>query len=537
MIAKQTVRFYSQVQTWLAVSIFSLAFISCENNEQTTNTDKGNGVSETDLDAAADRNDTDESGEDAEVKRVCSESVLDPSALQFYSATRLADAIKAGEVTSSDLLELYLERIEKFNGEINAVVTLDIERARERAAAADQALAEGDIWGPLHGLPITIKDTYEVAGVVTTSGDPVLKDYVPETNAIAVQRLIDAGAIVFGKTNVPFHAREWQSYNDIFGTTNNPWDLDRTSGGSSGGAAAALAAGLTSLELGSDIGGSIRIPSHFNGVFGHKPTFGVVPRYGHIPPMPGEIAPELMTLTPLFVTGPLARSADDLLLAMDVLSTPGETESTQDRPELLPQRRQKFSDYRVAVWLPDPPPFSNIQDDVLEKLTEVVDRLIEAGLDVDQNAHPDIDLATDILTFSSVFDSSGQLIIPLPDLVIQYQDVKEEIWDDFFREYDVLLTPVTPTVAFAHDHSEPYIDRSLTIEGRTSSYPLTNLAFMTMAILAGLPATVAPIGISDSCLPVGIQIIGAKREDRTTIDFARGLSELVGGFVPPPDYD
>ena len=191
----------------------------------------------------------------------------------FKSATELTSAIRSGEITSLGLLNLYLNRIQRYNSEINAVVALDIAAARTRAAEADRAIAQGKIWGPLHGLPMTVKDVFEVAGMPATSGDPVLKDYIPTSNAIAVQRLIDAGAIVFGKTNVPYHAMDIQSYNEIYGTTNNPWDLSRTPGGSSGGSAAALAVGFTPLELGSDIAGSVRFPAHYTGVFGHKTTF------------------------------------------------------------------------------------------------------------------------------------------------------------------------------------------------------------------------------------------------------------------------
>ena len=193
--------------------------------------------------------------------------------VHFKSATELANSIRRGEITSLNLLNLYLDRIQRYNEDINAVVALDIDAARARAAEADNALAQGQNWGPLHGVPMTVKDVFEVVGMAATSGDPKLKNYIPNRNAIAVQRLIDAGAIIFGKTNVPYHAADIQSYNEIYGTTNNPWDLSRTPGGSSGGSAAALAAGFTPLELGSDIGGSVRFPAHYTGVFGHKSTF------------------------------------------------------------------------------------------------------------------------------------------------------------------------------------------------------------------------------------------------------------------------
>jgi len=212
----------------------------------------------------------------------------------FKSATELTSAIRRGEITSTDLLNLYLDRVQRYNPKINAIVAMDIAEARARAAEADKALSQGKIWGPLHGLPMTVKDVFEVVGMPTTAGDPILKDYIPKRNAIAVQRLINAGAIIFGKTNVPYHAMDIQTYNAIYGTTNNPWDLSRTPGGSSGGSAAALAAGLTPLEMGSDIAGSVRFPANYTGIFGHKTTFGIVPRYGHVPPMPGRVSPNVM---------------------------------------------------------------------------------------------------------------------------------------------------------------------------------------------------------------------------------------------------
>ena len=238
-------------------------------------------------------------------------STHDTQSDHFKSAVEMVSAIKQGRTTSVELLNLHLDRIQRYNDDINAIVAMNIDDARQRAAEADRAIEEGRDWGLLHGLPMTVKDVFEVVGMPATSGDPKLKGYIPDHNAIAVQRLIDAGAVIFGKTNVPYHASDIQSYNEIYGTTNNPWDLSRTPGGSSGGSAAALAAGLTPLELGSDIGGSVRNPAHYTGVFGHKPTIGVVPRYGHIPPMPGQVPPEVMPAVPLFVVGPLARSAED----------------------------------------------------------------------------------------------------------------------------------------------------------------------------------------------------------------------------------
>jgi len=456
--------------------------------------------------------------------------------IYFKSATELISAIRSGEIKSLDLLNLYLERIQRYNIEINAVVAMDIASARERAAEADRALAQGRIWGPLHGLPMTVKDVFEVAGMPATSGDPVLKDYIPKCNAIAVQRLIDAGAIVFGKTNAPYHAMDIQSYNEVYGTTNNPWDLSRTPGGSSGGSAAALALGFTALELGSDIAGSVRFPAHYTGVFGHKTTFGIVPRYGHIPPMPGRISVNAMVGVPLFVVGPLARSADDLLLALEVLTTPGSMDESDKIAELLPLRKQKFKDYRIAVWLTDTDPAAEIDADVLATLRKTVEKLRDAGLDIDEKARPDIVLWKDRQIWLEIYNKMMVGALPLDEKLVERQKKQQAMWAEFFKRYDVLLAPVAPTVAFPHDHAGTLMTRRLEINGREKPM-LNNMTWTYMAVVSGLPATVAPVGLSDSGLPVGIQIIGDRFEDRTTIDFAHGLSELIGGFAAPPGYE
>ncbi len=451
--------------------------------------------------------------------------------VHFKSATELTSAIRRGEIKSIDLLDLYLSRIEHYNKDINAVVALNIAAARARAKDADKAVAQGRSWGPLHGLPMTVKDVFEVVGMPATSGDPILKEYIPKQNATAVERLIAAGAIVFGKTNVPFHAMDIQSYNEIYGTTNNPWDLSRTPGGSSGGSAAALAAGFTPLELGSDIGGSVRFPAHYSGVFGHKSSFGIIPRFGHIPPMPGRVPANLMPAIPLFVLGPLARSADDLDLALAVLTTPSRTDDGRNRPTLLPPRRQRFKDYRVAVWLTDPDPAAEIDAEVLATLKKTVGKLRGAGLDINEEARPAIDLRKDRQIWFEIY---GQMAggLPLDEMLVERQKNHQAIWAEFFQRYDVLIAPVAPTVAFPHDHQGTFLSRRLEVNGKKK--PMADaMTWTLMAVVSGLPATVAPVGLSDSGLPVGIQIIGARFEDRTTIDFARGLSELIGGFSAP----
>ena len=234
----------------------------------------------------------------------------------FLPAHRLAALVRAGKIGCLELLDLYLERVEQHNAKLNAIVVLDTERARKRARAADRALAKGEVWGPLHGVPVTIKESFDVEGLPTTWGHPELKDNIAQRNALAVDRLLAAGAVLFGKTNIPTALADWQTFNPIHGTTNNPWDLSRVPGGSSGGAAAALAAGLTGLETGSDIGASIRNPAHYCGVYGHKPTFGICSSQG-------QTAPPRITDNDIAVIGPLARSARDLEIALKTIAGPG----------------------------------------------------------------------------------------------------------------------------------------------------------------------------------------------------------------------
>jgi amidase len=457
---------------------------------------------------------------------------VDP--VYYQSASELTSALRRGDITSTKLLDIYLERIKRYNGKINAVVAMDVDAARARATQADKALAQGQIWGPLHGLPMTVKDVYEVVGMPATSGNPALKNHMPKRNAIAVQRLIDAGAIVFGKTNTPFYAMDFQTFNKLYGTTNNPWDLTRTPGGSSGGAAAALAMGFTPLELGSDLGGSLRHPAHFTGVYGHKPTFGIIPRYGHIPPPPGRVPPHIMPMIPLSVVGPMARTAEDLDLAMDVLTTPGKANEGGLRPELLPAPKKSLSDYRVAVWFTDPFPDTEIDAQVMATLRKTVEKLREAGVQIDEKARPLIDLKENRKLFLDIFSKMKAKSMPGAELVAKQKKVQAK-WAAFFEDYDVLLAPVTRTVAFPHDQTQPKTSRKYIVNGQEQRY-MTNATWALMAVLSGLPVTAAPVGLSDSGLPVGVQIIGARLEDRTTIAFAKGLSKLVGGFETPPAY-
>ncbi len=275
----------------------------------------------------------------------------------FQSAKRLASLVRRGEVGCLELLDHFIARVERLDGRTNAVVVRDFERARKRARALDRRRKQGGT-GKLFGVPMTVKESFNVAGLPTTWGIPDYKDAKAATNALAVERLLAAGAVVFGKSNVPLRLADWQSYNAIYGTTNNPWDLSRSPGGSSGGGAAALAAGLTGLEVGSDIGSSIRNPAHYCGVFGHKPTWGICPPLGQS--LAGNVAaPDIA------VIGPLARSADDLSLALDVLAGPEEIDAGL-RLQLPPPRVATFKGLRVAVMTDHP--LSDVDDAIQGKL-------------------------------------------------------------------------------------------------------------------------------------------------------------------------
>jgi amidase len=480
----------------------------------------------------------------------------------FASARELAARIARRELSSRELLEHYVARVERLNAPLNAVVTLDLERARMRADAADAALARGQSFGPLHGLPVTIKDTFETAGVRTTAGAPQLAQHVPAANAVAVQRLVDAGCVVFGKSNAPFMGGDVQTYNPVFGVTRSAWNPERTPGGSSGGAATALAAGFTSLELGSDIGGSIRTPSSWCGVYGLKPTYDIVPMRGHVPGPPGALAD-----ADLCVAGPMARDAGDLDLLLDVVAGPLPDRAVAWSLALPPPRRTSLRDYRVAAWLDDPA--FPVDDAVATRLHATVAALRAAGVTVDEQARPAFALADCMRTYQRLlfatlaagypraafegFASLAGTIDPEASdpfsRFVLYGTARHRDWlaahearehfraalRAFFERHDVLLCPVTPVPAIAHDHSEPMTGRTITVNGVARSY-FELFGWISIATLTLCPAVSAPAGATREGLPVGVQVVAPYLEDRTAIDFARRLAEVCGGFEPPPGY-
>src|SRR5882672_4519717 len=304
------------------------------------------------------------------------------TAPHFRSAKHLASDIRRRKLGCLEALDLFLARVDRFNPQLNAIVASDVEAARRRARQADAALRKGKVWGPLHGVPMTVKESYDVAGMPTTWGLSELKDNVPPRNALAVDRLLAAGVVLFGKTNVPSWLADWQSFNPVYGTTNNPWDVTRSPGGSSGGSAAALAAGLTGIEAGSDIGASIRNPAHYCGVYGHKPTYGICPPRGHA--LPGRVA-----VPDISVIGPLARSAEDLGIALTAMAGADDIDGAGWRLTLPAPKKTALRQFKVAVMLDDPN--SEIDHAVQERLQALADFLVKKKVKVSDRARPDID--------------------------------------------------------------------------------------------------------------------------------------------------
>ena len=479
--------------------------------------------------------------------------------IEFASAIELARKIRARKISSSELTDLYIGRIERHDSALNAVVVRDFERARAAAKAADQALAAGRDLGPLHGVPMTIKESYDVAGLPTTWGIPEFRDNIAETDSETVRRFKEAGAHFMGKTNVPLQLADFQSFNDIYGTTNNPWNVSRTPGGSSGGSAAALAAGLTALESGSDIGGSIRNPAHFCGVYGHKPTWDIVPVQGHA--LPGMLAPP-----DIAVMGPLARSAEDLAFALAIVSGPDPLNARGWRLDLPRPAKTKLSEYRVAVWPNDER--APVSREISDRVQAVADRLAKLGATVSDTARPAIDL--DASNEIYLYMLNGVMAAGLPDgefketlaqvaaldpndksqnaLMaraavqhprdwLRYHNSREWLrhrWAAFFNDWDILVCPQMATPAFEHDHTS-YAERTIRVDDAVQPY-FQQLFWAGTITVAYLPSTVFPTGRSSEGLPIGLQAVSAEYNDYICIDFARLIAEEIGGFVPPSGY-
>ena len=451
------------------------------------------------------------------------------------TATHLVEALAAGRVSALELADEAIARIEARDGPINAVVVRDFDRAREAAKAADAALGRGER-RPLLGLPMTVKESHNVAGLPTTWGFEHAKGWIAPSDSVGVSRLKAAGAVILGKTNIPVALADFQSVNPIYGRTHNPWDVTRTPGGSSGGGAAALAAGMIPLEFGSDIGGSIRNPAHFCGLYGHKPSYNLIPQRGHAPPMVGEGAG-----VALAVVGPLARSAADLELALDVLAGPDVEEARGYQLALRPARHARLADYRVLVL--DHHPLAGVDDEVKAGLNGLAGRLQRLGAEVIRSSSRLPDLAgahgvyTGLLTAAMSRGQPGAQPISSHEwmTLLDAQAGIRRQWADLFEEVDVVLAPVHGTAAFPHDDEPDPSKRILTLNGEPTPY-FAQVAWAGVATLGNLPATAIPAGRTKAGLPFGAQVIGPYLEDRTTLGFAALAEREFGGFERPPGF-
>lgn len=484
-----------------------------------------------------------------------------PAALPLRPATEQLAALRSGAVSATELLDATVERYERFNPDLNAVIVERIDDARARSVELDSALAKGEAPGPLHGLPMTIKEAFDWVGTPTTWGYESQADNIATENATMVQRLLDAGAVIYGKTNVPVSLADWQSFNPVYGSTNNPWDLLRSPGGSSGGSGASLAAGMAALEIGSDIGSSIRNPAHYCGVFGLKPTFELLPMTGHT--LPG-----VHPLVDIGVVGPLARSAADLDLALTVLAGPDRFNAAGYRAELPVEARTSLSDFKVGVMLESP---CVVQDDELtDRLRSAIGALEADGLQVDWDARPDIDdreahhnYLMLLRSAMGVFAGEAEWEQFLADAdryrggdrdyragggygaTLSYRErwhlanERENLrhcWDDWFSSYDALLCPVAASAATFHDHEGERPDRTIEVNG--GQQPATDQLFWAgWSCNVYLPSSVAPAGLTASGLPVGLQMITPHLHDRRAIALAALAEQTLGGYVVPPGYE
>jgi len=453
-------------------------------------------------------------------------------------ATDVAAMLRRKELSSRELTGALLARIEAANPELNAVVELRAEQALAAAAAADRATAAGAALGPLHGVPMTIKDGFEVAGFHTTWGNPAFADHVAATDATVARRLKAAGAILVGKTNVAFMLADFaQTANPLHGVTSNPWDPTRTPGGSSGGAAAAVAAGMTFLEYGSDLVGSIRIPAGFCGVYGLRPSVASVPLTGFQPPGPPA---DPSDMTYLSAVGPLGRAAGDLRAALAVTAGPDGPAAKAYRWALAAPRRTRLEDFRVGVVLDHG--HAPVSAEVGAALSDAVDALARAGATVAEGWPEGVDPVAEAESFGFHVQLFFAYQQPGEDLPAFAEVVEQErrrmaaraAWGRYFDDVDVFVCPTNVTAAFPHD-PRPFEARTIpTPEGER---PYTDQVFwVAQAALAGLPALSAPVGSTAEGLPVGAQVVGPLHEDDTAITFAERLAEVAGGYRPPPRY-
>jgi amidase len=478
----------------------------------------------------------------------------------FKSALELGRMLRARKISARELLQACLSQYAKHNDAINAVIFTNLEKAQKAAAAADRRLAKGKALSVFDGVPMTIKESFDWASAPSTWGDPALKDNVAAKDAVALQRMTDAGAVLYGKTNVPLHLADWQSFNAIYGTTNNPWDVTRTPGGSSGGAAAALATGMSALEVGSDIGSSIRNPAHYCGVFGHKPTYGVVPYRGHL--MPGSVA-----ISDITVAGPLARSAKDLTAMMKILTGSEGIDSRGVRFALPKSDKTSLKDFRIAIKLSSS--VSDVDQSYQDQLIDLGTFLKMRSKKLSFEALPNFSDEEVYENFILLLRATstkrmGDDEIEAAAMKAKSLDVNDTsyvalmtrafglshgawlkanerrhqirlIWDTFFNDWDVLLCPCAASAAWPHDQKGERHERLIPVNGRMVS-TIDQRFWAGYSCNFYLPSTVAPLGLTAEGLPLGVQVITREYGDYTSLHFAELLEKEWRKFVPPPGY-
>lgn len=480
------------------------------------------------------------------------------SDLQWMSVGDMLEQMERGWLSAREALDHHIAWAEEHDDRFNLVVSRDVDQARATATAIDDARAGGRPVGRLGGLPMTVKDSLQTEGLRTTSGSPTLADFVPEIDAAPVARLREAGAIIWGKTNLPMWAGDVQTYNEVFGTSNNPWDVTRSVGGSSGGSAGALAAGYTALEVGSDIGGSIRNPAAMCGVVGHKPSYGIVSARGQIPGAPGTL-----TEADIAVVGPMARTVDDCVLALDVLAGADEWHRTAWSLDLPPPRTTDVSGLRVAVWPDDA--HCPVDPEIRRAILEVAAHFSAAGADVNIDARPtgvSFDASDEIFwnllgaalaggSSSDEIEASAAALAQRPEAPrplgvtgatgrhrfwLSNNERRLQLrqrWREFFARWDVVLAPVSPTVAIPHDHAEPMMQRTIDVAGTPRPYT-DQMAWMGLFGVVYLPVTSVPIGLHSTGLPIGMQVVAPFLEDHMALTVASIVEEMTGGYKRPP---
>ena len=461
----------------------------------------------------------------------------------FADATELARRIRARELSPVEVVQAHLERIDAINPKLNAIVTLAGD-ALDQAHAAEQALTKNAQVGPLHGVPFTCKDSLDVTAVRTTHGSKLFEHHVAERDAVAIARLKQAGAIFLGKTNTPEFTLWWETDNRVFGRTNNPWNPDMIAGGSSGGEAAALATGLTPLGVGSDVGGSLRMPAHYCGVVGFKPTHGRVPLTGLFP----EVLLRMMHV------GPLARTVRDAALALRLMCGPDGADPwcvPVDLPE-LPEGSERPLRLRVG-WLADGT-FAPVDPEVRTVVEKAANSLAQSGCDVEHVqlsilreteadaipgivGTPESSYYFERYTRGWEFELSPimgrRLAGPWPTMREYTRHMAD--WDalnkgmmEYFRTYDLLLCPTLPTPAYPHGQREITVD-GWTIKARHK------IKTVVPWNLTGSPALSLPYGMSTSGLPIGVQLVGRHFDETTVLRAALALEESseIRGLRPP----